>query len=185
MCDKGARDTMLYPKTKIIYIEDIGSIETLMQVMLIDEGVVDIELMSPEQLEVFKNPKNRLKFIKDFVDTYAYANSIWRLDAPDTYDSYMEPHYNRYFEEEFPFLEKSSAELREVFNIVEEATIEILPDIMKRETWSVWSISSSGTSLVIRNEGDWRILNFAKNVIEDKDHPYHGKVTRRQLYTDD
>lgn len=174
---------MPHHKTKEIYIEDVADLQQLMYLQLIDDGVINLSHLSEEQCMKLLTPTQRLRFIREFVDAYVYTGGIWRaLPYIHTYDKYMEPVYMDYVRTELPWLEEISPELSKVFSNIEDAIISILPKCLSLKTWNVWSITMVTQSLVMRNEGDWRVISFAEEVLANTDHPLHGKIPAEVLY---
>lgn len=185
MRHKGVLKDMPYPKTIEIKIEDVSDLQQIMYLYLVEKGVFNLATLTKEQHTKLINPVHRLTFIKEFVDTFIYANSLWQYTNVHTYDSYLEPVYERYQKEEFEGLNISSINLQEVFSCMETDIINALPEKLLQKTWNVWCVSLVAQSLVFRNEGDYRILTFAKDVLENKDNPFHGKVSKGTLYRHD
>ena len=63
--------------------------------------------------------------------------------------------------------------------------INALPEKLLKKTWYVWCVDLEVKSLIFRNEGDFRIISFARDVLENKDNPFHGKVSKGTLYYHD
>lgn len=176
---------MSYPKTLEIKIEDISDLQQVMYLYLIENGVFNVVALTREQQAKLNDPTNRLIFIREFVDTFIYANALWQYTNVHTYDSYLDPVYERYQNEEFKDIPFDSLNLREVFSNMETDIINALPEKLLRKTWNVWCVSLIAQSLVFKNEGDYRIISFAKDVLENKDNPLHGKVSKGTLYYHD
>lgn len=182
MRDKGALKDMPYSKTVEIIVEDATELQQIMYIYLVENGVFNLNALTGEQLLVLKNPKHRLKFINDFIDVYLYANAIWQHTNVHTYDSYLPPICEQYVADEFKGFSIDSSKLPEVFSIMERDIINFLPVKLLNKTWCVWSVSMVAQSVVLRNEGDFRILSFAKDASENKKNPFYGKVSKGTLY---
>lgn len=176
---------MTYPKTLEIKIEDISELEQVMYLYLIENGVFNVATLTNEQKVKLTDPSNRLIFIKEFVDTFLYANALWQYTNVHTYDSYLGPVYERYQTEEFKDIPFNSTNLQEVFSNMEVDIINALPEKLLKKTWYVWCVDLEVKSLIFRNEGDFRIISFARDVLENKDNPFHGKVSKGTLYYHD
>lgn len=173
------------PHTKMIEISalDILELQELMYIYLLENKVVEINTLTDKELLQLKKPDNRLKFIYEFVDAYLYTNAIWRLSNVHSYDSYLEPIIEEYCKSEFKELNYDRLNLQEVLSYMERDIInDAIPQNALNKTWMVWTVTKVATSLLFRNEGDYRILSFAKEATENRKHPFYGKVSKRTLY---
>lgn len=173
---------MIYPKTVEIAIEDISELQQLLYLYLIDYGVINPHTLTEEEDLRLKNPKHRLKLIRDFADTYIYALALWRHTNVHTYDTYLGPVYEDYIKEELPHLTLDCPNLQEVFSNIETDIVNALPKKICHHTWYVWTVNLVAQSLVFKNEGDYRIIKFAEDALQNKDNPFYGKVSKGTLY---
>lgn len=174
---------MPHTTTVEISAQDISELEELMYIYLIENEVIKIDTLTNEELLKLKKPHNRLKFIHEFVDAYLYANAIWRLSNVHSYDSYLEPIIEEYCESEFESLTYNRLNLQKVLSCMERDIInDAIPQNALNKTWMVWNVTLVATSLLFRNEGDYRILSFAEEATENHEHPFYGKVSKRTLY---
>lgn len=177
----GVLNNMAYSKTLEIIAEDVTEQQELMYLYLIESGVINLSVLTDHQLLKIQNPKWRLKFIEDFVNNYIYAKALWRYTDVHPYDSYLEPIYNDYIASEFVEIPLDISKLHDVFSSMERDIINALPEVICKLTWNVWSVTIVAQSLIYRNEGDFRIISFAKDVLENKENPMHGKISKETL----
>lgn len=163
-------------KPKEIFIEDVSELNHLMYLYLIEEGVIDLEYAAK-----IKNSKHRLDFIREYIDARVYTNAIWRLDVDLSYEQYVENACKEYIRLELPGMKEISEGMRRVFNLIAKDIDKIIPDVLHDRTWKVWTCKLIATSLILRDEGDYRINTFIQAAKYDETHEFYGKVTVGEL----
>lgn len=163
-------------KPKEIFIEDVFELNHLMYLYLIEEGVIDLEYAAK-----IKNSKHRLNFIREYIDALVYTNAIWRLDVDLSYEQYVRNACREYILLELPGMKEISEKMIRVFDAIMLDIEKIIPDVIRERTWKVWSCKLISTSLILRNEGDFRINKFIQDAKYDETHEFYQKITEGEL----
>lgn len=172
----GVLSAMSDHKPKEIFAEDVYELQHLMLLYLTDEKVID----TTHARNVEKS-SNRLNYIRDYVDAYIYTRAVWRLKKDLTYDSYIKIAQDEYRKNELPGMVNNSDGLTRVFEMIGRDIDKIIPSAIEDNTWKVWTCKLIATSLVLRNEGDYRINVFIQSAKYDTSHEFYNKLTDREL----
>lgn len=163
-------------KPKEIFAEDVFELQHLMLLYLTDEKVID-----ESYAKDIEKSKHRLNYISEYVDSYIYTRAIWRLKKDLTYDSYLKIAQDEYRRAELPGMVETSEGLARVFAKIGKDIDKIIPSIIVDNTWMVWTCTLISTSLVLRNEGDYRINAFIQAAKYDPTHEFYGKLSDGDL----